>query len=133
LSGLLADTHAVYWYLLDSDKLSSGAQQALDRATSEGQPIYVSAMTIVELQYLIEKGRLPEAALERLDAALDNPNSALVMAPLDRAVARAMASIARDAVPDMPDRVIAATALYLGVPLVTKDGRIRMASVSTIW
>jgi len=90
-------------------------------------------MTIVELQYLIEKGRLPEAALERLDAALDNPNSALVMAPLDRAVARAMASIARDAVPDMPDRVIAATALYLGVPLVTKDGRIRMASVSTIW
>jgi predicted nucleic acid-binding protein len=33
----------------------------------------------------------------------------------------------------MPDRIIAATALYLGVPLVTRDGKIRAADVETIW
>jgi predicted nucleic acid-binding protein len=37
------------------------------------------------------------------------------------------------AVPEMPDRIIAATALYLGVPLVTQDLRIPATSLSTIW
>ncbi len=33
----------------------------------------------------------------------------------------------------MPDRIIAATALHLGLPLVTRDHRIRASSVTTIW
>ena len=35
--------------------------------------------------------------------------------------------------PDMPDRMIAATALALGVPLVTRDGRMRAAPLTTVW
>jgi predicted nucleic acid-binding protein len=41
--------------------------------------------------------------------------------------------IPRDAVPDLPDRVISATALALGLPLVTRDARIREAGIETIW
>ena len=48
-------------------------------------------------------------------------------------VAAALANIPRDRVPDMPDRIIAATALYLGVPLVTRDAMIRAAPITTIW
>jgi predicted nucleic acid-binding protein len=33
----------------------------------------------------------------------------------------------------MPDRIIAATALSLGLPLVTRDGKIRASNVITIW
>jgi len=33
----------------------------------------------------------------------------------------------------MPDRIIATTALHLGVPLISRDGRIRLSSVPTIW
>ena len=36
-------------------------------------------------------------------------------------------------VPEMPDWIIAATALALGLPLVTRDLRIRSTSVPTIW
>ena len=33
----------------------------------------------------------------------------------------------------MPDRIIAATALHLGLPLITWDRRIQLADVGTIW
>lgn len=38
-----------------------------------------------------------------------------------------------EAVPDMPDRMIAATALQLGFPLVTTDSAIRASGIPTIW
>jgi len=55
------------------------------------------------------------------------------LAPLDRAVADAVRFVKRSEVPDLPDRVIAATALALGVPLVSRDGKIRASQVTTIW
>ena len=42
--------------------------------------------------------------------------------PLDYNVASALRSIPRDIVPDMPDRIIAATALHLGLPLDFEGG-----------
>jgi PIN domain nuclease of toxin-antitoxin system len=48
-------------------------------------------------------------------------------------VVEAMRSVPRDAVPDMPDRIVAATAFSLKVPLISRDGRIRASSVETIW
>ena len=54
-------------------------------------------------------------------------------APLSRAVAEKMREVARSQIPDMPDRIIAATALHLGVPLISRDGRIRLSSVHTVW
>ncbi len=32
-----------------------------------------------------------------------------------------------------PDRIIAATALYLGVPLVSRDRKILLSQVQTVW
>jgi predicted nucleic acid-binding protein len=51
----------------------------------------------------------------------------MVVAPLDAAVAQAVQKISRDAVPDMPDRIIAATALHLNAELVTRDQRLQTA------
>ncbi|WP_437730494.1 hypothetical protein [Sorangium sp. So ce1335] len=39
---------------------------------------------------------------------------------------------ARADVPDMPDRIIAATAVSLGVPLVTRDGKIGASGAQTM-
>ena len=33
----------------------------------------------------------------------------------------------------MPDRIIAATALHLGLPLISRDRKIQLSSVNTIW
>ena len=53
---------------------------------------------------------------------------------MDILVAKTLAKIPRETVPEMCDRIIAATALYLGLPLVTKDHKIRNLDViQTIW
>jgi hypothetical protein len=33
----------------------------------------------------------------------------------------------------MPDRVVAATGVYFGVPVISRDKRIRAANLKTVW
>ena len=91
------------------------------------------AITIVEITYLVEKGRLPAAVMTELLAALNDAQSKLTVAPLDLDIARCVEQVDRDKVPDMPDRIIAATAVHLGLPLVSRDGKIRSSGVLTVW
>jgi PIN domain nuclease of toxin-antitoxin system len=133
MAGLVTDTHAVVWYLLESPRLSRVAFAHLQEAAAKGAAILIPAVCLVEIVYLIEKRRITPVAQERLYQRLDDPDSDLRVIPLDRRVAEAVARIPRDQVPDMPDRIIAATALHLGVPLVTRDGRIRASGIETIW
>jgi len=132
-SAVVADTHAIVWYLADSTELSVRALSALDGAAQGNGPIYVASITLVELVYLVERGRVAAGSLNSLIALLDAGNSALHLVPLDGHVARALRQIPRDTVPDMPDRIIAATGLYLNVPVVTRDHHIQAASIATIW
>jgi predicted nucleic acid-binding protein len=64
--------------------------------------------------------------------APDASDTGFVLAPLDRRVADAVAGVTRGVVPDMPDRIVAATALALGLPLVTRDTQTRSSPVPTI-
>jgi PIN domain nuclease of toxin-antitoxin system len=127
------DTHTVLWYLGNSPELSAIARATIEEAIREARDVHISAISIVETVYLVERRRLPLTALERLRAALTDPNSGLFIAPLNTGVADAIQNIARDIVPDMPDRIIAATALHLGLPLITRDRRLQAAGLKTIW
>ena len=133
MKALVADTHSAIWYVSDSPKLSSIAVKAMDDATDADEPIYVSAITLIEMAYLIEKGRLPEKDLIDLLDELKNPASNFELVPIDLAVTQTLRLISRSDVPDMPDRIIAATALHLSLPLVTRDNKIRAANLTTIW
>ena len=133
MKALLADTHSAIWYLADSPKPSSKAEKAMDKATDDSAPIYISAITLVKMAYLIEKGRLPEKDLQDLLKVLNNRQSNFKLFPVDLAITQTLRKISRDDVPDMPDRIIAATALHLGLPLVTRDRKIRSANLTTIW
>lgn len=65
------------------------------------------------------------AARDRLIEALDDLETPARLGPLDRVVLDAVARVSRSEVPDMPDRIVAATAVALGLPLITRDARIR--------
>ncbi|MCY7374431.1 MAG: type II toxin-antitoxin system VapC family toxin [Pyrinomonadaceae bacterium] len=133
MKALVADTHSAIWYVADSPELSSAAVTAMDDATDAGKPIYVSAITLIEMTYLIEKGRLPERDLTDLLNELKNPLSNFELVAIDLAVTQSLRLISRADVPDMPDRIIAATARHLNLPLVTRDHKIRAAKLLTIW
>lgn len=129
----VADTQAIVWYIALDRRLSVAARQAFEDAWMAGELVGISAMTLVELIYLVERGRVPPDGRTRLLAAVDAPTSMLTVIPVDRAVAEATLSIDRAAIPELPDRVIAATALNLGVPLITSDLRIRTSGIATVW
>lgn len=133
MAAVVADTHAIIWYFSASKKLSDLASTALEEALA-GDFVYISAITLVEVIYLVEKGKLLTSDLEAIVQAVSTPDPTVVVVPLDLQVAQAVAQIPRETVPELGDRIIAATALHLGVPLVTCDSRIRaLTIVETIW
>jgi PIN domain nuclease of toxin-antitoxin system len=132
-TSIVVDTHVLIWYLLDDTRLSKRANEALDGAVDSGRQIYFPTMCLVEATYLVEKKRVAAEVVALMERAAAIPRSALEPVPLTMAIAIAMRQIPRDAVPDLPDRVIAATALALGLPLITRDGKIRASNIETIW
>ena len=79
------------------------------------------------------QANLHAAVMPRLLGELDNPVTTLELAALDMGVVLSLQDILRSDVPDLPDRVIAATALHHRVPLVTCDSKIRTCGIPTIW
>src|SRR5579884_4269781 len=102
MSGVVVDTHALIWYMSASASLSAPARNALEQAVASGAGIGVSAISLVEIQYLVEKGRVPQAIQERFLQLLAAPDPPLRLVPLDEAVARCLEQVPRDQVPDMP-------------------------------
>lgn len=133
--GVVADTHAIIWYVDSPAALSVDAMNWLDNTANDAtQRIYVSAISLIEMQYLIEKGKIKPAVLPKVLAEIDDPQPIIELVPLDRIVADRLAIIPRRTVPDMPDRIIAATALTLNLPLVTADTSIRaLTNIVTVW
>jgi predicted nucleic acid-binding protein len=76
---------------------------------------------------------IPATGLEAILVALASSNSSLTLAAFDLQVADAVYRIPREAVPDLPDRVIAGTALALRLPLVSRDRKIRVSGIETLW
>jgi PIN domain nuclease of toxin-antitoxin system len=129
----VADTHAGIWYLYDDPRLSAPARAFMDSEDAAGDQIVISSITLAEMVYLIEKGRIDPTAMDRVLSALDRPDPLLVEAPLDRKIVQAMRALDRTEVPELPDRVVAATALHLGVPVISRDQKIRTSKVTTVW
>lgn len=97
--------------------------------------IAVSVATLIDLWYVTQTTRAvsPEQ-LTAITELLADPTSPLDAIPIDTSVTAAFEAIPLPLLRDPWDRLITATARALGVPLVTKDGRITAAGlVEVIW
>ena len=129
----IADTHTALWYLFNDGRLSILAGDYIDKSASAGRAIGISSISLAEIVYLIEKNRLPANAYADLKAALNDPEHVFREAPFTVEIVDAMKQVVRADVPDMPDRIVAATAVYFGVPVISRDGKIRASNVQSIW
>lgn len=125
MASVVADTHALLWMLGGSlRKRSPNAADAVDRALRT-RALHVSIGSFLDLRYLVDSGRLSAQVLEEARSIVDSDPFTVV--PLDLPILDAMASVPRETVPDPFDRIIAATALTLDLPLVSADEDIQEA------
>ncbi len=130
---VVADSHAIVWFVAGSSRLSEPAREAL-RAAERERALTVSIATFLDLWYVTQTTQgVTAGELHRLEATL-SASSAVDVHPIDEAVADAFATIDRSAVADPWDRLIMATAMTLNAPLITRDALIRQVGVvETIW
>lgn len=76
---------------------------------------------------------MPLSAYADLKEALANHQHVIEEAPFHVGIVEAMRLVPRDEVPNLPDRIVAATAVYFGVPVISRDGKIRSSNVECIW
>jgi PIN domain nuclease of toxin-antitoxin system len=126
----VADTHAAPWYIFGDSRLSSPAKSAFDAAANSRRKILLSVISLAEVVYLVEKDRLPPSAFADLQVALRDPEHVLQESPVTAEIIDSMLGVSRA---DVPDRIVAATALYFEVPVISRDSRIRAANVETVW
>ncbi len=127
------DTHALIWYLASDARLSARAKNFIEETAFQGQQIALSSITLAEMVYLIERGRISASQFSLLAESLNTPTSLFLESPLNLAIVRLMSQVDAIQIPEMPDRIIATTGLYYGVPVISRDSKIALSSIKTIW
>ncbi|MEZ0368705.1 MAG: type II toxin-antitoxin system VapC family toxin [Candidatus Sericytochromatia bacterium] len=121
------------WYLYGDPRLSEPAKECIEAIFSRGEQVGVSAITLVEFVYLEEKGRITLGTGSRFLALSESEPARFVVIAIDSHLIPALQRVPRDEVPDMPDRLIAACALQLNVPVISRDRKIVTSSIQSIW
>jgi PIN domain nuclease of toxin-antitoxin system len=133
MSDYVTDTHRLVWHLTSDTRLGKEARLLFAACERNELLIFVPTISLVEVVYLQEKRKIPDDISAQFNRAMNSKTSGLRLYPLTREVVTALTQIPRVSVPDMPDRIIAATALHLAVPLISRDRRIQLSEVETVW
>lgn len=132
---VVADSHAVLWYLQgDSGHLSPAADKALHGA-AETDRIRVPIAVLIDLWYVGQSRReLTTDAIRLVHEEVLDPVGDFTVVPIDVSVVNAYQAIPLDVLRDPWDRFITATAIALDLPLVTRDRAIANSGlVEVVW
>lgn len=129
----VADTHSLLWYATRRfQKLGPRAQEHFERTDRREAAVYVPTFVLAEVGELVHLGRIQ---LPRpFEAWLDGLLGSNVYIPADLTVNVVRSAHDLFAIPERADRLIAATAVTLDVPLITRDAEIAAcAQVERLW
>ena len=130
---IVLDTHAWIWFISNPDLLSKRAQKAVDAAVKD-QSILISSISAWEIALLVTKKRL-KLTLDVTDWIAKSESLPFIQfMPVTNSIAVKSVNLPLPLHPDPADRIIIATALSVGAPLVTKDKKLlSYGPVKTIW
>lgn len=130
---IVLDTHAWIWFVSNPDILSKRAEKAVNAAVKD-KSILISSISAWEVALLVTKKRL-KLTLDITDWLAKSESLPFIQfVPVTNSIAVKSVNLPLPLHSDPADRIIIATALSVGAPLVTKDEKLLSYShIKTIW
>ena len=120
MADYVTDTQALVKFMMGKKVINDKAHQAF-LSTDKGQcTIIIPAVVLMEVLYLFEKNRISIDLIQTEDL-LRSKN--YQFEPLSMEILKTASEITD--IPELHDRLIAATARYLDIPIITNDPVIR--------
>lgn len=130
---ILLDTHVVVWKALQPDKLSEIATVQINQAKHLSQ-LAIADITLWEIAMLFHKKRLIVDTNYTSFIQLIQEAFHLNILPITPVIAELSVTIGKEINSDPADRLICATSIIHGAPLITADENLRASQMlQTIW
>jgi predicted nucleic acid-binding protein len=116
MPSFVTDTQALVKFMLGKKVINDAAHQAYLSADKGEATIIIPAIVLMEVMYLFEKNRIEIGVLQTEDL-MESQN--YQFEPLSLEIIKTASQI--HDIPELHDRLIAATAMHLDLPLITND------------
>ena len=129
---ILVDTHVVIWLAFEEARLSKKARAAILEARLNGEGLAISDISLFELAraFARERSHLDIS----VESALTEVERRFIVLPINSRISLRALGLPPTYPKDPADRIIGATALVEGIPLITADREIRNSrALPTIW
>jgi len=120
MDSFVTDTQALVKFMMGKKVINDRSHQAFLSADKAESTIIIPAIVLMEVLYLFEKNRI-DISLFQTEDLLKSQN--YQFEPLSLEILKTASEITD--IPELHDRLIAATARYLDLPLITNDPVIR--------
>jgi PIN domain nuclease of toxin-antitoxin system len=130
---ILLDTHVWVWFVSNPEKLSKKAGDSIENAIKE-KGILISSISAWEVALLVFKKRI-ELTMHVADWVSSSEKLPFInFIPVDNAIAVRAVHLPKPLHNDPADRIIIATSMKHGAPIVTMDEKIHnFSQVQSIW
>jgi len=130
---IVLDTHTWIWFISNPELLSKRAKAVVNAGVKD-KSILLSSISAWELALLVAKKRL-KLTIDVTDWIAKSESLPFIQfVPVTNSIAVKSVNLPLPLHPDSADRIIIATALSVGAPLVTKDKKLLdYTPIKTIW